>query len=473
VSKLPIVEGLMKYIKEKNIPFSMPGHKGGRGFYSTEEGKRLFKSIIDIDITEVDGLDNLHSAEGIIAEAQCALKKLYGSEKSYFLVNGSTSGNLAMIFSTFNEGDKIIVERNCHRSIFNAIIMRKLKPIYIKNLISESYNAPFSIDMEHFLQLIEEHSNIRGIVITYPNYYGICTDIKKVIREAHKRDIRVLVDSAHGAHFGINSFLPESAVALGADMVVMSAHKTLPSMTQTAYLHIGKAAEVDKVDFYVSAFTSTSPSYPLLASLDYARFYMEQKGSKDYAECINLANKYRTKINALDNVHIISKEELLDNASVFDKDESRYIINVLKRGSGHHLLSYLRGKGIQAEMSDENNVILILSPFNTEDDFDALYKALKNYTSEAKPCKHTKHISYKLPQVVLQPYEAIERKKFRVLLKDAEGRVAGENIVPYPPGVPLLIAGEYIDREAVEMIKYCLDNELTVLGIENEMIKVI
>ena len=164
MSRLPLVEGVLKYIKEKNISFCMPGHKGGLGFLKTNARKELYENFIKGDITEVDGVDNLHHPEGIIKESQQLLSEYYGSTKSYFLVNGSTSGNLAMIFSCFNEGDKIIVERNCHRSIFNAIIMRKLKPVYIKNKIHYKYDAPFPIDKEHFFSLIKENKDAKGII---------------------------------------------------------------------------------------------------------------------------------------------------------------------------------------------------------------------------------------------------------------------------------------------------------------------
>jgi arginine/lysine/ornithine decarboxylase len=209
LSKLPLVEGLLEYTNENNIPFAMPGHKGGQGFLSTDIGKEIYSNILKIDITEVDGVDNLHNPDGIIKEAEELLSRFYKSRKSYFLVNGSTSGNLAMIFSAFSEGDKVIVERNCHRSIFNGILMRKLKPIYIRNKISSKFNAPMSVDMEHFLSLIEDNKDAKGIIITYPNYYGVCPNLKLIINEAKKYNMKVLVDSAHGAHFGVYDVLPD------------------------------------------------------------------------------------------------------------------------------------------------------------------------------------------------------------------------------------------------------------------------
>jgi len=340
LSKLPLVDGILRYVNNGNISFTMPGHKGGLGFLETIDGKRIYENLIKCDVTETPGLDNLHHPEGIIREAQELLKELYGSTKAYFLVNGSTSGNLAMIFASFNEGDKIIVERNCHRSIFNGIIMRKLKPIYIKNEINNQYNAPLSIDMEHFLYCIKENKDAKGIVITYPSYYGVCLDLAAVVKEAKKYNMKVLVDSAHGAHFGVSDNLPESAVKLGADMVVMSSHKTLPSFTQTAYLHVMSAADVEKVDFYVSAFTSTSPSYMLMCSMDYARFFLETEGKEAYDKLLVLTERYKQMINKIKGFHVLSEDDLNINRrdNKLRLDGTRYILNIAKGYSGHFTL---------------------------------------------------------------------------------------------------------------------------------------
>jgi arginine/lysine/ornithine decarboxylase len=469
VSKLPLVEGLLKYAEENNISFSMPGHKAGAGFLGTKEGKRLYDNLFKIDITEVEGVDNLHHPEGIIKEAQELLSNFYGSKKSYFLVNGSTSGNLAMIFSSFNEGDKIIVERNCHRSIFNGIIMRKLKPIYIRNKISKKYNAPMSIDMEHFSCLLNDNKDAKGIIITYPNYYGICSDLKTIISKARENNMRILVDSAHGAHFGVNEKLPYSAVKLGADMVVTSSHKTLPSFTQTAYLHVGENVDIDKVDFYVSAFLSTSPSYMLMSSMDYGRYYLEGYGRQAYEELIDRANKYREELNKLQWLHVLGE----DKENYYDIDLSRFVINVKNGLSGHKLLDYLRSRKIQCEMSDASNVVLIFSTFNCEEDFEALYKAIEECNLERLKDNKLYIKDVYIPEVKLLPYEAMERKKIKVDMVSSEGRVCGSAVVPYPPGVPILNLGEIIDTTSLNMIRYYLECGVTILGIDDEKITVV
>ncbi|MBZ9684896.1 aminotransferase class I/II-fold pyridoxal phosphate-dependent enzyme [Clostridium estertheticum] len=480
MSRLPLVEGVLKYIKERNIPFAMPGHKGGRGFLKTVKGKELYKNLIKGDITEVFGLDNLHCPEGIIEESQKLLSEYYGSIKSYFLVNGSTSGNLAMIFSCFNEGDKIIVERNCHRSIFNAIIMRKLKPVYIKNKINSKYDAPFPLDKEHFLYLINKNKDAKGIIVTYPNYYGICFDLPYVIEVARKYDMKVLVDAAHGAHFGASVLLPENPLKIGANMVVMSAHKTLPSLTQTAFLHVGEGIDTSKVDFYVSAFLSTSPSYMLLCSMDYARFYIEEYGENDYEKLIELCQFYKEKINSLGKFYILGPEDLHEMSVNHDEDINkytmdltRYILNVPKGYSGHKLLEYLRVNKIQAEMSDSRNVVLIFSPFNSQQDFKFLYKALKNCDMNTLKEEYVEIIDYDIPIPIMYPYEVMGMEKTMVELRKSAGKISAVAIVPYPPGIPIVMPGERLDEHTIDVIEYYMQCNVTVLGINEGKVETV
>lgn len=471
MSELPLVEGVLKYIEEKNISFCMPGHKGGLGFLSTSYGQKLYKAFLKADITEVDGVDNLHHPEGIIKDAMGLLSNFYGSKKSYFLVNGSTSGNLAMIFSTFKEGDKVIVERNCHRSIFNGIIMRKLKPIFIRNKIITKYNAPLSIDMEHFLHVIKENKDAKGIIVTYPNYYGICIDLKAIVVEAKKYNMKVLVDSAHGAHFGIHKKLPENAVKLGADMVVMSSHKTLSSLTQTAFLHVAQNVDTDIVDFYVSSFLSTSPSYMLLCSMDYGRYFLEHHGKEAYNELLERADFYRRKINKLDWLHVIGEEDISNEVTQSERypliDLSRYVININKGYNGHKLLEYFRSKKLQCEMSDSSNVVLIFSPFNGEEDFEMLFKAILECNPEHLKGEQIQIQDIHIPKAKFSPWEIVEKNKRKIEISKAEGNICGEAVVPYPPGIPLLNPGEIIDSKSLNMIKYYIKSGVTILGIEN------
>lgn len=475
--KLPLIEELLKYIKEDNSYFAMPGHKMGKAFTTVPEGKVILDNLLKFDVTEVEGLDNLHNPQGILKEAQELLSNYYKSKKSYFLINGSTSGNLAMIFSTFEEGDKIIVERNCHRSIYNGIIMRKLTPIYIKSKVSSVYDAPFSIDKEHLFNLIKNNRDAKGIVLTYPNYYGICTDLKAIINQAKKYGMKVLIDSAHGAHFGAIKELPESPIELGADMVVQSAHKTLPSLTQTSYLHVSDNVDLERVDFYVSSFLSTSPSYMFMASMDFARFFMESYGEGVYSSLLQICDRYREKIDALEGFHIINEADVEDEnlhgciTPLIDK--TRYVINVPRGYSGHKLLDYLRENRVQCEMSDSRNVVLIFSSGNDEDDFIRLYSALKSCDLQILRESYIIPIDAQLPSMVMLPHEAFSKEKFLIPLEKAEGTICGKAIVPYPPGIPLVMPGEVITKEIIEVVKYYMDNEVTLLGVESNNVVII
>jgi arginine/lysine/ornithine decarboxylase len=486
LSELPLLEGVLKYVREKNISFCMPGHKGGRGFLNTPVGKNFAQDFLKCDITEVEGVDNLHNPEGIIQEASILLSNYYGSKKSYFLVNGSTSGNLIMIFSSFNEGDKVIVDRNCHKSVFNAIIMRKLQPVYIKSIVSERLNTSLAIDLEDFLNVLHDNKDAKGIIITYPSYYGTCSNLEYVIGQGKKFNMRILVDSAHGAHFGANNNLPKSAIKLGADMVVTSAHKTIASLTQTAYLHVNNGQDIKNSDFYFSIFSSTSPSYLLLCSMDYARFYLEKYGELDYERLLKLVFYYKNKINKLKGIHIVDKADIEHiNKEIFrekkckdfkfisDLDETRYIISLDKGYSGHLFLSYLRNSGIQAEMSDNSNVVLIFSPFNKEREFKKLYEVLKSCDLDKLKSNNIKLIHCNIPEAILTPYEAMNKNKEYVNLKDSLGRVSAENIVPYPPGIPILTMGELINQNCLEAIYHYLSYKVDVLGITDNKIQVV
>ncbi|NMM61644.1 aminotransferase class V-fold PLP-dependent enzyme [Clostridium sp. P21] len=472
MSELPILEGILKYVEKDNIRFCTPGHKGGRGFLNTPIGKEFMEHFLACDITEVEGTDNLHNPQGIIKKSLELLTKFYGSKKSYFLVNGSTSGNLIMMFSSFKEGDKVLIERNCHRSIFNAIIMRKLKPVYVNNKVSDKLNAPVCIDLEHFLKVLDENKDAKGIVVTYPNYYGMCCNLKYVIEQARKYDIKVLVDAAHGAHFGIHKDLPKSAVKLNADMVVTSTHKTLSSLTQTSYLHVNNKEDIEKADFYVSAFSSTSPSYLFLGSMDYARYYLETCGEKEYEKLLSMLNFYRNKINLIEGINVISKDDV-KQSSIYDIDNTRYVINLEKGYSGYLLGDYLRENNIDVEMSDHSNVVLIFSPFNEEWEIKKLYNVLRECDLNKLKIEEFNLLNYDIPLMAYMPFEVMDKKKEYVNIKNSLGRISAVNVVPYPPGVPIINMGEVISDRILNAICYYKDRGVDILGLEENKIEVI
>lgn len=466
--KTPLLDEVLKYKKEENLIFSMPGNKCGKVFLKDNIGKEFVDTMGYLDITEVDPLDNLHAPEGIILEAQQLLAKTYGVKKAYFMVNGSTGGNLCSIFAAFNEGDEVLVERNCHKSIYNGLILRKLKVKYIEPLINEKLGIFLPPDKKNIYDAIEQCENLKGIILTYPSYFGITYDIEEVLLDLKKRGLKIVVDSAHGAHFIANNKLPKAIYGI-PDYVVLSAHKTLPALTQGSYL-LSNTDDND-VEFYLNTFMTTSPSYLIMSSLDYARYYLDEYGYDEYERLINKAEKYRSIINSLNKVHIISKEDLAED---YDIDKSRYIVMVSKEYSGHKLLEYLREQGIQCEMSFASGVVLLLSPINDDDDFKKLLKSFENLQlKDIRQDNYSKYYSF-IPKKVLEPYEVFKKECKYIKINEADKNIACEAIIPYPPGIPLLCPGEVITKEAIDIIDDYISNNRSVIGIKNkEYIKVV
>ncbi|MGG5463127.1 aminotransferase class I/II-fold pyridoxal phosphate-dependent enzyme [Clostridium sp. B9] len=473
MKNIPIINGISEYLKEEIIPFSMPGHKMGRGF------KDIKEILINGDLTEVDGLDNLQHPEGIIKEAEDKLTELYKSKRSYFLVNGSTCGNLIMIFSLFKEGDKILVERNCHKSIMNGIIMRKLKPIFINNIFHSNLKAPVGIDLNHLEKQISKNKDVKGIVLTYPNYYGVGVNIEKTIEIAKNAKLKIGIDSAHGAHFGFSKCLPKSVQELGADIVIMSAHKTLPSLTQTAWLHVNDEKFIEEVEFYKNIFMSTSPSYMFMMSLDYSRNFLEVYAEEAYKSLEKIIEDFKEEIKDIPYLKILDKTLLLNglekNIKINDIkiDESRVVINLKENLNGNKLLDYLREKKIQCEMSDNKNVVLIPSPFNTKNDFDVLAKALKECNTKCLEDEEVDFYLTDLPKKELEPFEVLYKEYERIEIDKTLNKIVAENIVPYPPGVPMLITGEVIEEKHIKLLKEYMKNGVDIIGIKDNKIKVV
>jgi len=474
--KMPLLEELLKYHDEKNIPLSMPGNKTGNGFLNDKLGEKFVSRLGFLDITEVDPLDNLHYPEGVIKEAQELLAKTYGVKNAYFLVNGSSSGNLAAMFSAFEEGDEVLVERNCHKSIYNGLIMRKLRVIYIEPIVDNKNGVFLPPDKENIYKALDKCLNPKGIILTYPNYFGITYDIDETIIDLKLRGIKVIIDCAHGAHFGINDRLPKSIARLG-DYTILSAHKTLPALTQGAYLLVNE--ENEKLEFYLKAFMTTSPSYLIMASLDYARHYLDSYGEREYEELINRAERWKEKINKLNKVHILCKNDLNkeyrykfleiaeENQKEYDIDLSRYILILPNGYSGHKLFEYLRKEKIQAEMSFSRGVVLILSPFNEEADFNMIYNAIFKLDLEDIYGENQSKYSSEIPEKVLEPYEVFKLNSEWLEIEKCENCIAKEAIIPYPPGIPLVCPGERISESSIKIIKEYIINKKTIIGIKN------
>lgn len=467
--KLPLLQSLIDYHAENNILYSMPGNKAGRAFNRDKIGKFLADNLGYMDITEVDPLDNLHHPEGVIKESQELLAKVYGVKKAYFLVNGTTGGNLASIFAAFNEGDEVLVERNCHKSIYNALILRKLKVTYIEANVETTPGLFVPPDSNRIYNALKRSPKAKGVVLTYPNYFGITYDLEEIIIELKQRGLKVIVDEAHGAHFGISDKLPKN-IARIADYTVVSAHKTLPALTGGSYL-LCNDIESD-IDFYVSAFMTTSPSYLIMASLDYARYYLEKYGEEDYNNLIELAENMKHEINSLNKVKVLSKEDLKEGYTI---DLSRYVLVLPKGYSGGKLLDYLRENKIQCEMSFLSGVVLILSPCEAKKNLDRLYDVLNNLDMKLLEDDFNSGAFNEVTlEKAFEPFDVFRYKFKEVEIgEEAVGKVLKEPIVPYPPGIPIASPGEIINKRFIEVLDEYLKLGVSVIGVNGNKIKVI
>lgn len=446
-NRIPLYEALIEFKERGPLSFHVPGHKSGLNF--PQEAVEGFKDILSIDVTELSGLDDLHSPFECIDEAQQLLADVYGVEKSYFLINGSTVGNLAMILSCCGEHDIVLVQRNCHKSIINGLKLAGANPIFLDPWIDEAYNVPVGIHNEVIKEAIEKYPNAKALILTHPNYYGMGVDLEASIGYAHAYKIPVLVDEAHGAHFCLGGAFPKSALAYGADIVVHSAHKTLPAMTMGSYLHINSnLVKEEKVSTYLSMLQSSSPSYPIMTSLDIARFIIARIKEEGHDEIVEFLREFKEELSSIPQIAILQYPL---------QDELKVTVQTRCQLSGYELQSVFEKVGIYTEMADPYNVLFIL-PLQANKEYmkaiEMIRVALQHY--EVKDKRESIRYTYKgeispLPYT----YKQLEGYETKVVsVEEAVGMIAAEMIIPYPPGIPLIMYGERITSEHKEQIMY-------------------
>ena len=473
IDEMPIVKSVIAYKEKNTISLHVPGHKKGQSF--AETGMEFpWSEALKYDTTEVDVIDNLHFPERAIMEAEEKAAKLFGADKTFFLVNGTTAGILAMIHSVAVPGDSIIIPRNCHKSVFNAIVLGRLNPIYLLPESDDLYRVGMGINPEDVEAAFEKNPSAKAVLITSPSYYGICCDIEKIAEIAHRRGKVLLVDEAHGAHFCFSEDCPKSALACGADAVAQSTHKCLSSFTGTSMLHIsGKKIDLEKIRFYLQAYQTTSPNHILLAGLDAARYQMEKKEGRDKLEEVICLGKWaKTEINRIPGLRAID-DSLIGSSSIYAVDPTRLSISVKMLGiTGVYAEKYLRDSfNIQIEMADAHNIVAIFSIGNRKEDFVCFVDALKElsnlYFSRNDKINDQKEDSEwefnrELPEIAMNPWDAIFGSKKRIPIEICEEEIAAEMLIPYPPGIPIIMPGERISKNVVEYINICLKNGIKV-----------
>lgn len=457
-----IINELIKNYENELVSFYVPGHKNGK-IYNKLGYKDIVDKIYNMDLTEIIGTDNLHYPEGIIKKSQEKASKIFNSDYTYFLVNGSTCGIYSSIMSIFDKCTKLIVNRDCHKSVVNISTICDVDLIYVKCKNLDNLSTVVCVD--DFIEKINDNLDAKAIFLTYPTYYGTTYDIKKIIDYAHSKNMLVIVDEAHGAHLELSTDLPRSTINLGADIVIQSTHKTLPSFTQSSMLHIkGNRVNKEKLESYLKIFQTSSPSYVLMSSLEIAVDIYEKYGKKLMNELLDNINFLKEELKGLNSVKITNE---------FDKTKVFISIDKIK---GYDLEKILRNEyNIQVELSNYKGVLLVCTIGNDRSDFIKLKNSLicildniNLYIDFSDIIEYEKIVfQNNIPKKKISHKQAFYSNKKSVKIENSLGKVCGEYVIPYPPGVSIISPGEIINEEIIDKIIFYRENNLNVTGMKD------
>ena len=455
-----MIEQKLKALAQSDVyPFHMLGHKRQlSGFFPYE-----------LDITEIEGFDNLHHAKGLLFEAQQYAAQMYQSRKAYYLVNGSTCGILAAISAATTKGGRVLVARNCHKAVYNAIYLRGLKAEYVYP-VATHYGIQGQIQAADVERKLVEKPDIQAIVITSPTYDGLVSDVRAIADLAHAHGIPLIVDEAHGAHFGLDEAFPDNATVLGADAVIMSVHKTLPAPTQTAILHLcSDRINVTKMEKFLGIYETSSPSYVLMAGIEESlRLADEAKGvqMKEYVRRLQI---FREKMRRLTILRVPDRADFTgEEAYAYDIGKLLLVTNGAISGKALQEL-LLKKYGLQMEMSSGNYVLAMTSFMDTEEGLERLADALLEIDATLTVTDQREMFSpekiYRQPKKAMEIDEVQDGESTSVAFSEAEGRICADYIYLYPPGIPVIVPGEVLDQQTLTVIETCQKMELDVEGL--------
>jgi arginine/lysine/ornithine decarboxylase len=473
--RTPLFDAMVGLAESRKVSFHTPGHKSGKGI-STRFRKFVGPKIFSIDLTTLDEVDSLHKPRGVIKEAQELAAKAYGADRSYFLVNGTTGGNQAMILAACNPGDQVLIARNAHKSVLAGLILSGAQPVFYSPPVDERLQIMLNVTFDDTKAAIDAHPECRVLFLTSPNYYGICADLERIVPYAHEKGLVVLVDEAHGPHLKFHPELPASALEAGADMCVQSTHKIIGGMTQASMLHaMATRVNLTMLTNVLRFVQTTSPSYILMASLDLARMQMATEGPKLLDKAIRLAKEARARINKIPGLFCLGRETVTGTlfSQMGDLDVTKLTITVNALGlSGYQVSQILNTRyHIQVEMADPFHILVIVSIGDRQDDLRRLVEALREIAKEhACPAAPSALASEPLPvfahEAVITPREAFFADQEYIPLDQSIGKVSSEIVTVYPPGIPVLVPGEIVTAEAVAYLKRMLILGATVDGLD-------
>ena len=473
--KAPIIDALADLRNKRIVPFDVPGHKKGRG--SKELTEFLSKRTMQVDVNSMKPLDFLSHPVSIIKEAEIIAADAFSANHAFFMVGGTTSSVLAMIMATCKENDKILMPRNVHKSAINALILTGASPIYIDPSIDDNLGISLGMKIEDIERAIIENKDAKAIFLNNPTYYGICSNLKRVVELAHSYNILVLVDEAHGTHYYFNSKMPLSAMQAGADFASVSMHKSGGSLTQSAFLLLNKSINIEYTRQIINLFQTTSASYLLLSSLDISRKNLALNGEEIFDKVLKLAEYARQEINQIEGFYAFNKE-IINNNSIYNYDSTKLSVNTIKSGlTGIEIYDILRDEyDIQIEFGDMGNFLAYISVGDIQKDVERLCAALFSIARQySKNTIKKDMLKYEFIKPILKtnPKHAFYGEKRSVLLSNSIGCIACENIMCYPPGVPIIAPGEIILKESIDYIKYAKEKGANITGFVDKNLEYI
>ena len=461
-NRTPLLEAITDFIETKPAYFMIPGHRMAKGI-SKRWTDKVGTDIFAYDVTETPATDDLHSPEGAISEAQELLRELYGADKSFFLVNGSTCGNEAMIMSAALEGEKIMIARNAHKSAMMGLIISGAEPVYVMPGVIGQWGIQGGITAKEVRKCFAENPDCKALFLVSPSYYGVCSELEEISKVCHAYGALLLVDEAHGGHVYFHAGLPQGALEAGADMCVQSMHKVTGALTQSSVLHLkyhGINQEAyDRAAQNLHLVQSTSPNYLLMTSLDCARYELALHGTDMMSKALRLAEQTRNQINAISGFQCMASDEI-GRAGVHELDGTRLVISAKELGlTGFELDALLFEKyAVNVELSDYQNVLAIVTYANDEADMDRLADACRSISETYVRRKTDSGRALlpefpMLPQQVMTPRKAYFSKTKMIRWEDAVDKISGQMIAPYPPGIPAIYPGERISRQVWEYVE--------------------
>ena len=463
--RAPLCEALEKFKKKRVVPFDVPGHKRGRG--NPELTQLLGQQCVGIDVNSMKPLDNLCNPVSVIAEAEELMADAFGAAHAFLMVGGTTSAVQAMVLSVCKAGEKIIVPRNVHKSVINALIICGAIPVYVKLKIHSVIGVALGMEVEALREAIRENPDAKAVLINNPTYYGICSDLKALTALAHEHGLKVLCDEAHGTQLYFADGLPVAGMKAGVDMAAISMHKSGGSLTQSSVLLLGENADPAYVRQIINLVQTTSASYLLLASLDLSRRNLALRGRESFAKVIEMSEYARKEINEIGDYYAYGRE-LIDGSSVYDFDVTKLCIFTKPIGlTGIEVYDLLRDEyDIQMEFGDIGTIMAYISIGDRMQDIERLVGALSDIRRLYKKDKEElSYVDSVIPKVICSPQESFYAPKESLPIQETAGRVCGESVMCYPPGIPILSPGEKITEEIIGHILYAREKGCSLQGM--------